>query len=83
MRFRNLPVSARMGQNFRLVILAGLGASILTVGAGGFTANEPALEPVQDSMWKKRIRRLKLADPESTEEMLARAGSVRIVPRAG
>ncbi len=30
-----------------------------------------ALEPVKFSIWKRRIKRLKLADPESTEEMLA------------
>jgi len=83
MRIRRLPVVGRIGQNLKLIILAGLGVSMLAIGAGGFTASEPAFDPIQDSMWKKRIRRLKLADPESTEEMLARAGTVRIVSRAG
>jgi hypothetical protein len=82
MQIRKLPVIGPTVQHLRLVVLAGLGASILAVGAGYFTANEPALDPVQDSMWKKRIRRLKLADPESSEEMLARTGLAHTMPAA-
>ena len=75
MRFRNLAVIGPIRKNFRLVMLVTLGVSILAIGSGSFAAIEPILEPVQNSMWKRRIRRLKLADPESTEEMLVSTGS--------
>ena len=80
MRFRRLPVLGPSGQTLRLVMLAGVAVSILAVGTSVSTVDGPVLEPVQDSMWKKRIRRLKLADPESTEEMLASAGTARGMP---
>ena len=34
----------------------------------------PGYEPVEYSLWKRLIRRLKPADPESTEVMLADLG---------
>ena len=46
------------------------------VAADGLPASDsPAHDPIEHSIWKKRIKRLKPADPEATEVMLADARS--------
>ena len=86
MRFRRMIGSGPLGRYTR----AGLIAATCCIALAYVAENRPdtmrgaeALEPVQYSIWKKRIKRLKLADPESTEEMLARTVTPRITPGNG
>jgi len=54
-----------------LIIIIGANASHGNISA----SNSPAVEAVQISLWKRIIRRLKPADPEGTEIMLATGSS--------
>lgn len=79
MRLHKLCASGAPGQILRRAILSGMIASTFVLGSVQVTADEPGFEPIQNSMWKSRIRRLKLTDPESSEEMLARAKATQPV----
>ena len=73
------PAPGSIGRHHRGVAVTGLCAIILAVAANtcavSFSATDsPGYEPVEYSLWKRLIRRLKPADPESTEIMLADRG---------
>jgi hypothetical protein len=78
MRFRRPPVFGTRDRNFRAGVTAALCITILAAGAVTTPDTVPFLEPVQHSIWESRIKRLKLADPESTEVMLAGAATQSI-----
>ena len=68
MRNRRTSVIVRAG---RVPAMIALLTASLAVTGGETPVSEPACEPIEISGWKKKIKRLKLADPESTEMMLA------------
>jgi len=63
---------APIGRSVELLCVAVIAAICATAPfTGSFADNGATAQPVQFGIWKKRIKRLKLADPESTETMLA------------
>ena len=79
MRIIRLPAFRPTKRHRQFVLVIGLCAIVLAVGANAYDVNfssaeSPGSEPVEYSLWKKLIRRLKPADPESTEIMLADRG---------
>jgi len=54
----------------RATLLAALCAALLLAG-GALPESEHTTAPLKYGIWKKSIKRLKLADPESTETMFA------------
>jgi hypothetical protein len=75
MRSGKRTASGRIGQYLQLIIAAGFCAGLMLAIDQGAAADSPAHDPVEFSIWKKRIRRLKPADPESFEIMFAGARS--------
>ena len=55
------------------MIVTGICTGFMVAADGPSASDSPAHDPVEYSIWKKRIKRLKPADPESTEVMLADA----------
>lgn len=74
MQFSRLPIHGTIGRYCRQFAVIVIGAAVL---AGGIdvTANSSvgieSYEAAKKSTRQKRIKRLKLADPESSETMLA------------
>ena len=76
MRLSRLLACSSIGSCRRVLTVAGICGIILAVSANADGINDSSVisagdEPAPSSMREKRIRRLKLADPESTEVMLA------------
>ena len=63
------------GRYLQIIIVTGICAGFMAAADGPSASDSPAYEPVEYSIWKKRIKRLKPADPESTEVMFADAES--------
>lgn len=59
----------------QIIIVIGICAGFMVAADGPSASDSPAYDPIEYSIWKKRIRRLKPADPESTEVMFADAES--------
>lgn len=57
------------------MIITGICAGFMVAADGLPASDSPAHDPIEYSIWKKRIKRLKPADPEATEVMLADARS--------
>ena len=80
MQFSRLPACDLPGLYYRLFSVIGICAILLAADVRadqpGISSDvKPATEAAEKSTRKKRIKRLKLADPESTEVMLAVAES--------
>ncbi len=81
MGISRLPAFRPTKRHRQFVIVIGLCAVFQAAGADAYSTYlsstmTPGSEPVEYSVWKKLIRRLKPADPESTEIMLADRGLV-------
>ncbi len=79
MGINRLPAFRPTKRHRQLVIVIGLCAVFQAAGAAAYSTYlsstmTPGYEPVEYSLWKRLIRRLKPADPESTEVMLADLG---------
>jgi hypothetical protein len=84
MRLRRTPTRGPFGSIFRCLVVTGLCLSIIAVAEGRFevpTADMSTTDAIELAIWKKRIKRLKPADPESTEEMLARDRTSQVLRR--
>ena len=57
----------------QIMIVSGICAGFIVAADGQTDSNSSAHDPIEYSIWKKRIKRLKPADPESTEVMFADA----------
>ena len=74
MQLSQLPVHGTIRRYCRIFTVTAISAIFLAVGADGSSYSSDGAEPyevVKESTRHKRIKRLKLADPESTEVMLA------------
>ena len=71
MRLRSAPVSGLKGPMLCVTILTALCAAFPGFADDHQKGVDADAEPVQNAGWKKKIKRLKLADPESSETMLA------------
>ena len=76
MRFSQKRARALIGCDYRILLVCGICAILLAAGVdayGSVTSSEPSAEiaAAEKNTRQKRIKRLKLADPESTEVMLA------------
>ena len=77
MGISKLPAFRPTKRHRQFFIVIGLCAVFQVAGAYStyFSSTmTPGYEPVEYSLWKRLIRRLKPADPESTEIMLADRG---------
>ena len=74
MRFSQLPLCGTIGRFCLVFTVIAISAMLLEVGIGGTESSSDGIESYQvakKSTRHKRIKRLKLADPESSETMLA------------
>jgi hypothetical protein len=71
MRQSSARLSGLFDSVLHVTIMAALCAVFLGYDSDVRHGTTAASEPAHFAIWKKRIKRLKLADPESTETMLA------------
>ena len=71
MRTRRTTVTGRSGRTVCLMAVVAVMIASSPITSVSSQAEGPASQPVEVGKWKKKIKRLKLADPESTEMMLA------------
>lgn len=74
MRLSQLPVHGTIGRYCRVFTVIAISATFLAIGINvkGYSADgTESYEIAKKSTRQKRIKRLKLADPESSETMLA------------
>ena len=79
MNFSKLPAFRLLKRHLYLVVVVGLCATLQAIGADAHSTNfssgiNPVHEAAEEGMRKKYIKRLKPADPESNEAMLAGRG---------
>lgn len=74
MPFSRLPLCGAIGRYCRVFSVIAISAMLLAVGVDGTSYSSDGIESYEiakKSTRHKRIKRLKLADPESSETMLA------------